>query len=57
MFFFRFDEDFWSVKKVERAFFILEDNLNRDLEGTIIIRRRITGEGEYSLREIANFFG
>jgi len=55
MFFFRFDEDFWSVKKVERAFFILEDNLNRDLEGTIIIRRRITGEGEYSLREIANF--
>jgi len=53
MLFFRFDEDFWSIKNAERACFILEDNLNKDLEGTIIIQRKITGEGEFSLREIA----
>lgn len=52
MFFFRRYEDFWSIKNVERAYFILEDNINKDLEGTIIIQRAFTEEGEYSLREI-----
>lgn len=52
-FFFRQPEDFESIgEEVQSAYFVLEDNLNKDLEGTIIIHRYISGESEYSLREI-----
>ena len=51
--FFRQGNDFSSVKKVISAYFILEDNTNKNLQGTIIIHSYVTKEGEYSLREIA----
>lgn len=49
---FRFYEDFQSVKTVQIAYFVLNDNLNLGLKGTIIIRRNIIGEGRYSIWEI-----
>ena len=49
-FFFRQPEDIESIGEVQSAYFILEDNLNKYLEVTIIIHRYISGESEYSLR-------
>ena len=48
------NEVFWRYNAVTTAFFILEDNLNNDLEGTIIVKQQIfpTWKIEETLREI-----
>jgi len=49
---FRFDEDFRSVKTVQNAYFVLDDNLNMSMKGAIIIDRHIIGEGRFNIWEI-----
>ena len=47
-------ETFWKTNAYTVAWFILEDNINKDLEGTIIIKQQIfpTWKIEETLREI-----
>lgn len=49
---FRLGDDFWTDKNVLSAYFILEDNSGKDLEGAVIMYSYNSGEVEYSLREI-----
>ena len=49
---FRFEKHFRIQSNVVNAFFILENNKNPDLQGTVIINSYNSGKEEYSLREV-----
>jgi hypothetical protein len=49
----RMYHDFHLWKNFGRALFVLEDNLNEDLEGIIIVRETIEGNWKWSRWEIA----